>query len=286
MPGRMAGRRALVTGGAGAIGLACARRLLAEGADVVLLDRNADALSAAGLGAAPVACDIRDPGAVAAAVTRAAGLLNGPADVLVNSAGVYRIAPLLDLTPDEWDDMLAVNLRGTFLAGRAMAAALIAAGRPGAIVNISSTAGLVGAARHPRERGLPRGHRHADAADDGRPRGRRRLPANRRPAGASRLRGGGGRGRRLPGVRRRLLPDRRHRPGGRWRNCDLRSSQMNQFPHVRVEGSALDRGRAYGGQARDRVQRSVAAYRDVFADWAGWDWATVRREAARYEAPI
>jgi len=150
MPGRMAGRRALVTGGAGAIGLACARRLLAEGADVVLLDRNADALSAAaGIGAAPVACDIRDPGAVAAAVTRAAGLLNGPADVLVNSAGVYRIAPLLDLTPGEWDDVLAVNLRGTFLAGRAMAAALIAAGRPGAIVNISSTAGLVADAAEP-----------------------------------------------------------------------------------------------------------------------------------------
>jgi isopenicillin-N N-acyltransferase like protein len=61
---------------------------------------------------------------------------------------------------------------------------------------------------------------------------------------------------------------------------------MNQFPHVRVEGQALDRGRAYGSQARDRVQRSVAAYRDVFADWAGWDWATVRREAARFEAPI
>jgi isopenicillin-N N-acyltransferase like protein len=61
---------------------------------------------------------------------------------------------------------------------------------------------------------------------------------------------------------------------------------MTQFPHVRVEGSALDRGRAYGRQARDRVQRSVAAYRDVFAHYAGWDWATVRREAARFEAPI
>ena len=149
MPGRMAGRRALVTGGAGGIGLACARRLLAEGAEVVLLDRRADAPSAAGIGAAPVACDVRDPGAVAAAVTRAAGLLNGPVDVLINAAGVYRIAPLLDLTPEEWDDVQAVNLRGTFLAGRAVAAALIAAGRPGAIVNISSTAGLVADAAEP-----------------------------------------------------------------------------------------------------------------------------------------
>lgn len=61
---------------------------------------------------------------------------------------------------------------------------------------------------------------------------------------------------------------------------------MNVFPHVRVEGSALDRGRQYGSQAADRVQRSVAAYRDVFAHWAGWDWATVRREAARFEDPI
>ena len=61
---------------------------------------------------------------------------------------------------------------------------------------------------------------------------------------------------------------------------------MSVFPHVRVEGSALDRGRQYGRQATDRVHRSVAAYRDVFAHYAGWDWATVRREAARYEKPI
>jgi isopenicillin-N N-acyltransferase like protein len=61
---------------------------------------------------------------------------------------------------------------------------------------------------------------------------------------------------------------------------------MDVFPHVRVEGSALDRGRQYGSQAADRVHRSVAAYRDVFAHYAGWDWATVRREAARYQDPI
>jgi NAD(P)-dependent dehydrogenase (short-subunit alcohol dehydrogenase family) len=166
----MAGRRAIVTGGASGIGLACARRLAAEGARVVVLDRRADALaqavtagpegghtvganavdaSAAGPFAAPLPCDVRDPGAVAGAVSHAAGLLGGPADVLVNAAGVYRIAPLLDLGPEEWDDVLAVNLRGTFLAGRAVAAALIAAGLPGAIVNISSTAGLVADASEP-----------------------------------------------------------------------------------------------------------------------------------------
>jgi isopenicillin-N N-acyltransferase-like protein len=61
---------------------------------------------------------------------------------------------------------------------------------------------------------------------------------------------------------------------------------MNAFPHVRVEGSARDRGRQYGSQAADRVRRSVAAYRDVFAHYAGWDWATVRREAARFTDPI
>jgi NAD(P)-dependent dehydrogenase (short-subunit alcohol dehydrogenase family) len=149
-PGRMAGRRALVTGGASGIGLACARRLLAEGAEVVLLDLSTDALSsAAGIGAATVACDVRDPDAVGRAVARAAGLLNGPADVLISAAGVYRIAPLLDLAPGEWDDVVAVNLRGTFLAGRAVAAELIAARLPGAIVNISSIAGLVADASEP-----------------------------------------------------------------------------------------------------------------------------------------
>jgi isopenicillin-N N-acyltransferase like protein len=61
---------------------------------------------------------------------------------------------------------------------------------------------------------------------------------------------------------------------------------MSSFPHVRVEGSALDRGRQYGSQAAGRVHRSVAAYRDVFAHYTGWDWATVRSQAARFEEPI
>ncbi len=76
-------------------------------------------------------------------------LMDDPADVLVNAAGIYRVAPLLKLLPEEWDDVLAVNLRGSVLAGRAMAAALIDKGMPGAIVNISSTAGLVADATEP-----------------------------------------------------------------------------------------------------------------------------------------
>jgi isopenicillin-N N-acyltransferase like protein len=61
---------------------------------------------------------------------------------------------------------------------------------------------------------------------------------------------------------------------------------MTEYPHVHVEGAAEQRGRQYGEQARERVRRSVSAYRDVFAALAGWDWDTVRAEAARFEAPI
>src|SRR5262252_9991405 len=61
---------------------------------------------------------------------------------------------------------------------------------------------------------------------------------------------------------------------------------MGEYPHVRVAGPAEQRGRQYGERARDRVHRSVSAYRDVFSSLAGWDWETVRRQAARYEAPI
>jgi isopenicillin-N N-acyltransferase-like protein len=58
------------------------------------------------------------------------------------------------------------------------------------------------------------------------------------------------------------------------------------IPHVRVAGTSLQRGRQYGTQAAGRVHRSVQEYRQVFAHYAGWDWETVRREAARFEAPI
>lgn len=61
---------------------------------------------------------------------------------------------------------------------------------------------------------------------------------------------------------------------------------MTSTQHVRVAGTSYQRGRQYGSQAGARVRRSVQAYHETFAHYAGWDWATVRREAARFEAPV
>src|SRR6266516_3151755 len=61
---------------------------------------------------------------------------------------------------------------------------------------------------------------------------------------------------------------------------------MTSTQHVRVEGTSYQRGRQYGRQAAPRIRLSVQAYQQTFAHYAGWDWPTVRREAARFEAPI
>jgi len=61
---------------------------------------------------------------------------------------------------------------------------------------------------------------------------------------------------------------------------------VSEFPHVRVTGTPRERGRAYGEQARERVRRSIEAYREVFAAYAGWDWDAVTEQARAYEAPI
>jgi NAD(P)-dependent dehydrogenase (short-subunit alcohol dehydrogenase family) len=130
---RFAGRRALVTGGASGIGRAVAGLLTAEGAAVRTLDLTRGDLQA----------DVTDPAAVDAAL---AGLEAAP-DLLVNAAGIYPVRPLLDTAPEDWDAVLAVNLRGAFLVGRAFARALD--GRPGAIVNVSSMAAERGDAAEP-----------------------------------------------------------------------------------------------------------------------------------------
>lgn len=70
------------------------------------------------------------------------------------------------------------------------------------------------------------------------------------------------------------------------RSGRLREASMAKFPHVRVEGGPMERGLAYGEQAADRIAASINAYREVFHEYAGWDWARVRSEARRYIEPI
>lgn len=135
----LAGRRALVTGGASGIGAATARLLAERGAAVVTLD----------LEGGDVTVDVRDEGWVERAVEEAAQRLGGPPDIAVASAGVYRIERFVRTSADEWNDVLATNLRGVFLTGRAVARMLIDAEAGGAIVNLASTAALVADASEP-----------------------------------------------------------------------------------------------------------------------------------------
>jgi NAD(P)-dependent dehydrogenase (short-subunit alcohol dehydrogenase family) len=137
------GRVCIVTGGAQGIGEACARRFAREGAQVVIADR-ADAAGealAAELGALYLHCDVGDKADVDAAV---ASTLNahGRIDVLVNNAGIFRAAEFLDITESDFDAVLRVNIKGSFLVGQAVARVMAQAGG-GNIVNMSSVNGVL-----------------------------------------------------------------------------------------------------------------------------------------------
>lgn len=143
------GRHALVTGGARGIGLACARALLARGARVTLLGRDGAALQAAlnglrelGGSVQSVQADIADEASVRQAFAQAeAGF--GPVQVLVNNAGQASSQKFERTDAALWQSMLAVNLTGSFHCMQAALPGMQAAGW-GRIVNVASTAGLIG----------------------------------------------------------------------------------------------------------------------------------------------
>ena len=148
----LGGRHALVTGGARGIGLACARALLARGARVTLLGRDGAALEAAVRelgGTAPAAqmvqsvqADIADEASVRQAFAQAEAAF-GPVQVLVNNAGQASSQKFERTDAALWQSMLAVNLTGTFHCMQAALPGMLAA-RWGRIINVASTAGLIG----------------------------------------------------------------------------------------------------------------------------------------------
>lgn len=134
--------RVLVTGAARGIGRAVAARFLAAGATVVLSDRDGELCerAAAELGSTEtMVVDLRNLAATRACLRLAWDRLDG-IDVLVNAAGIYPSRPLLEMSDDDWDDVLGVNLDAPFALSTAFARLLVQAGRPGRIVNISSGA--------------------------------------------------------------------------------------------------------------------------------------------------
>jgi len=131
----LAGRRALVSGGASGIGLACAHEFAARGAHVIIADLNADAArdAATAVGGEPWVVDLSD--------TRSLDDLTLDVDILVNNAGIQRVAPIPEFDPDTFRLLLRLMLESPFLLIRAALPAMYERGW-GRIVNISSAHGL------------------------------------------------------------------------------------------------------------------------------------------------
>ncbi|WP_298982587.1 SDR family oxidoreductase [uncultured Roseibium sp.] len=142
----LAGKRVLVTGASSGIGLACATALAEAGGEVVLAARREEklkeavsALKGRGWKASALQLDIADVLEVQVSVER-----HGPFDVLVNSAGLARHTPATQTTPEDFDAVMNVNLRGAYFITQCVAKGLIEAGRPGSLINMSSQMAHVG----------------------------------------------------------------------------------------------------------------------------------------------
>jgi NAD(P)-dependent dehydrogenase (short-subunit alcohol dehydrogenase family) len=143
---RFDGKVVLITGGAGAIGSASARRFGAESAKLVIVDREreraetlVEGLRVTGTSALAVAADVGEKAGVDLVVDAALQTF-GRIDVLFNNAGISgKIAPVYDLEPTDWDDIIRVNLRGMFLVQRAILRAMIQTKVRGSVVNMASS---------------------------------------------------------------------------------------------------------------------------------------------------
>ena len=142
---RFTGRRALVTGAGKGIGREVVRRLTADGAAVVALSRRADDLAslAAETGCETITLDVAELEAAAAAVERVL-----PIDLLVNNAGITRLAPALEVSMADFTAVLRVNTMAPLRLAQVVARDLIRRGVPGAVVNVSSLSAAVGFAEH------------------------------------------------------------------------------------------------------------------------------------------
>ncbi len=139
---------ALVTGASSGLGEHFARSLAESGATVIAAARRTDRLQAlvadiagAGGSAHAIALDVADPASVDAALQRIVGLTGAP-DIVVNNAGVAQTRAALELTEADWRDVMGTNLDGAWRVAQASAKAMIAAKKPGSIVNIASILGL------------------------------------------------------------------------------------------------------------------------------------------------
>lgn len=149
----LAGRRAVVTGGAQGLGKGIARRLAEAGATVLIGDLKGELAQAAaddlsksyGVRVIATQMDVSNAASVAAAADLAVSELGG-VDIWVNNAGLFPSIPLVEMSEEVWDQVMAVNLRGVFLGSREAARRMIAGGHGGVIVNVASTAGFKGVA--------------------------------------------------------------------------------------------------------------------------------------------
>jgi NAD(P)-dependent dehydrogenase (short-subunit alcohol dehydrogenase family) len=143
---RLDGRRALVTGAGRGIGMACAAALAEAGAHVVCAARSeaeitdlAKTLRSHGWSAEPLAMDVTELASAEQLIAQ-----SGPYDILVNNAGTNRPRPMLDIEPDDFDAVMDLNVRAAYFVARNVARGMVAAGKKGSLITISSQMGHVG----------------------------------------------------------------------------------------------------------------------------------------------